>query len=1011
MRNGNKGEDLSLLRHIPDISLSLSNVSSTFGSEGGIEPSFQIPSRYQNDDDEDLLLLDNGGDFFRGADGEEYSLLHATPAPPRQRFKQHLTPKTKTKTNHSYTDTDTHASASASATVLVDSPRKNISPLPGGQDGEKKNKRKLVAADDTTYSTPKRLATLKSDLGSFSSDLERTEMEIEMTMRSRTRTRMRVVETETGPQNYTTGSSPPEPLPTETSTPEVKVVETVEDIVVEKEPQEAGMKTTSESTVDSTTTMSSCLDGVAGRLMIYSRELKSHSSQPKGMTKPSTEAKNPRQKDQDQNDGKFPNPKGTKNVQHEPELELQRQPQSSTALKTMRRPPTSVLKPSVALTRATAINNNTRPTTNISRANTTSVARPIIASAAITDGSTTSPSDSPQTGEANLSGGHLEAPSSSWSLPSTTLPSPPTHSPSRTDSNPYSSSPAPNDSTSAPAMAVDVSNNESQEGESSLTASQPQPQPETSVSSFKSNSREYTTMHPQGPSEDKTRTKEPRGLRREVREDRDGGGERAGLVKGKETGREKGEKQRGREQQQQRPVVKNPHARVQVLPANIAKRAIPTEKQKPLEGLGSKNDIKKKQPSSSLSLDAKPSGTGTALVSSSSTSTSTSLATTTDLDANLGILDTPEPSPIAGDGVKSTSTSGAGATSVACVSSSNTDTQVSHHSLNGPVEGDENPLTVSQLQPSPGKRSSSPSPSTSGSHLHDVHPSGRTEGRVQGQGNANSRSVASSSCSSSVGKKRGSLGGGEEGPRKKPRTRLVVGRGCAPPPPPHAHTRITRRVSAVRARGPEKPKQKGVVGPVKAGPKVSSKPEWDDEKNNATSVNSSSGSGSGSAKPNTNTKPFEFRFRTDMRVAERQRQQQRSISSSASASASAGSSVNAKVPSGFSSSVHPIPDFKSSHAQLDSALALRRSQVTPVIPISMGMHTEVRAQQRAEFDLVLREKERQREEMEEARRKEEREEEEREVREIRRRIDEVNKARARPVPEWYYQEGERGKEK
>ncbi|KAF9259283.1 hypothetical protein L218DRAFT_1079946 [Marasmius fiardii PR-910] len=375
------------------------------------------------------------------------------------------------------------------------------------------------------------------------------------------------------------------------------------------------------------------------------------------------------------------------------------------------------------------------------------------------------------------------------------------------------------------------------------------------------------------------------------------------------------------------------------------------------------------------------------------------------------------------------------------------------------------PLTVSQLSPRKLAPTESPSTSSELHMALSTLDEGGTEdtdtpandhhdegpGATTAATNSSSRSSLGkrASVDTAAGKRDEEGDGGSERPRKKARVPSAAPRASQPP----SRTRgaVMRRVVSdsapvpiserVRARRMEKEqamkeigKEKGVAGsgPVVSGSgsvstrrkaitntkpfefnfrtdsRAAEKAERQRQQHHQRSTTTSSSASTStsvsaftnataSTSTRTSTKPFEFNFKTDLRAAERaERQQQRATSTSSS------TSVNGKLPSTFTSSVHKIPDFKVSHAQLDSAFAARKSQLTPVVPISMEMHTEVRAQQRAEFELVLKEKERKREEMEELRRQEEREEEEREVREIRRRIDEVNKARARPVPEWYY---------
>ena len=94
---------------------------------------------------------------------------------------------------------------------------------------------------------------------------------------------------------------------------------------------------------------------------------------------------------------------------------------------------------------------------------------------------------------------------------------------------------------------------------------------------------------------------------------------------------------------------------------------------------------------------------------------------------------------------------------------------------------------------------------------------------------------------------------------------------------------------------------------------------------------------------------------------------------------------------------HPIPDYKSEHALLESSLARRKENIAPIIPLSFEMHTDARAKERERFEAVVKEKEKEMEEQREAKRREKEEQDERELRELRRKA--IPKANA--VPEWY----------
>ncbi|PCH34280.1 hypothetical protein WOLCODRAFT_148344 [Wolfiporia cocos MD-104 SS10] len=92
-----------------------------------------------------------------------------------------------------------------------------------------------------------------------------------------------------------------------------------------------------------------------------------------------------------------------------------------------------------------------------------------------------------------------------------------------------------------------------------------------------------------------------------------------------------------------------------------------------------------------------------------------------------------------------------------------------------------------------------------------------------------------------------------------------------------------------------------------------------------------------------------------------------------------------------------IPDFKALHAAHESALAARRAQVAPVVPMEVEFATDVRARERERFEEGRRARERELEAQMEERRRQRALEEEEEVRELRRRA----VPRAHEVPEWY----------
>jgi hypothetical protein len=93
----------------------------------------------------------------------------------------------------------------------------------------------------------------------------------------------------------------------------------------------------------------------------------------------------------------------------------------------------------------------------------------------------------------------------------------------------------------------------------------------------------------------------------------------------------------------------------------------------------------------------------------------------------------------------------------------------------------------------------------------------------------------------------------------------------------------------------------------------------------------------------------------------------------------------------------PIPDFKAQHAQQEAAIAHRKENIHPTVPLPLELHTHERAKEREKFDQILKEKERELEREMEKRRKEKEENEAREVRDLRKKA----VPRAHDVPEWY----------
>lgn len=85
------------------------------------------------------------------------------------------------------------------------------------------------------------------------------------------------------------------------------------------------------------------------------------------------------------------------------------------------------------------------------------------------------------------------------------------------------------------------------------------------------------------------------------------------------------------------------------------------------------------------------------------------------------------------------------------------------------------------------------------------------------------------------------------------------------------------------------------------------------------------------------------------------------------------------------------------HTTLEKELTERREQIVPVMSLPLELHTDVRAQEREQFEEGLRARHKEAERLAEEIRKEKEMEEEREIRELRRRA----VPKANEIPEWY----------
>ncbi|TFK21275.1 hypothetical protein FA15DRAFT_672713 [Coprinopsis marcescibilis] len=143
------------------------------------------------------------------------------------------------------------------------------------------------------------------------------------------------------------------------------------------------------------------------------------------------------------------------------------------------------------------------------------------------------------------------------------------------------------------------------------------------------------------------------------------------------------------------------------------------------------------------------------------------------------------------------------------------------------------------------------------------------------------------------------------------------------------------------------------------------------------------------------TIPHEFRFLVDARLEARKSESEKPV---AGVDTEAGSTTNGgKQQQQQPHGVHPIPDFKASHAAQEAESALRKENIRPVVPLPIRFETDARLKERHKFDELIREKEARRQLELEQRRKEREEQDEREIRELRRKAI----PKAHEVPEWY----------
>ncbi|OBZ78858.1 hypothetical protein A0H81_01354 [Grifola frondosa] len=123
--------------------------------------------------------------------------------------------------------------------------------------------------------------------------------------------------------------------------------------------------------------------------------------------------------------------------------------------------------------------------------------------------------------------------------------------------------------------------------------------------------------------------------------------------------------------------------------------------------------------------------------------------------------------------------------------------------------------------------------------------------------------------------------------------------------------------------------------------------------------------------PARTTKPIEFQFHTETRIEARK--------------AELGKSGSLALGRSKAHAPFIIPDFKALHVAQELQAAARKEQIVPLIPLDIGLQTEVRAHEREKFEEARREREREIERQMEERRRQQELEEEREIKELRKR--------------------------
>ncbi len=134
----------------------------------------------------------------------------------------------------------------------------------------------------------------------------------------------------------------------------------------------------------------------------------------------------------------------------------------------------------------------------------------------------------------------------------------------------------------------------------------------------------------------------------------------------------------------------------------------------------------------------------------------------------------------------------------------------------------------------------------------------------------------------------------------------------------------------------------------------------------------------------SSTRSVQFKFSTDLRIQARKGKERIMTRSVSSLSSSSGSGEHTSK-------------YKTTAATQTAEHTHRKENIHPVIPRPFQWATEQRIQERRKFDETMKEKARERVELEERTQKEREEEEEKEVRELRKRAI----PKANPVPEWY----------